>query len=221
MDRFVADFHIHSRYSHDSLMHPEKILNKAKKQGLDAVAITDHNTIKGGLEGKKYEQKCGVRVIVGSEVESDAGDIIGLNLFEEIKSRAWRDVINEIREQGGVVVLPHPYRSHQYISDIGKAVDFIEVWNSRSTPEQNAQALKLASDLNKPALMGSDAHQYQEIGNVRATYEKETWILKDAPCARYASTGEICCSQVISHVRKGEFLTLILEGSRWIARKVL
>ena len=65
MDRFVADFHIHSRYSHDSLMHPEKILTKAKKAGLDAVAITDHNTIRGGLEGKKYEQKCGVRVIVG------------------------------------------------------------------------------------------------------------------------------------------------------------
>lgn len=221
MDRFVADFHIHSCYSHDSLMRPEKILSVAKKKGLDAVAITDHDTIQGGLEGRKYEEKSGVRVIVGSEVKSDAGDIIGLGIQEEIRTRVWEEVIDEIREQGGVAVLPHPYRSHRSIQDLAEAVDLVEVWNARSTPDQNAQALELASNLGKRGLIGSDAHLFREIGNVKATYTNDTWILKETLCTRYASTWDICSSQVIGHIRKGEFISLILEGGRWVARKVL
>jgi predicted metal-dependent phosphoesterase TrpH len=221
MDRFVADFHIHSCYSHDSLMRPEMILATAKRKGLDVVAITDHDTILGGLEGRKYQEKYGVQVIVGSEVNSDAGDIIGLGIQEEIRSRAWKDVIDEIRDQGGVVVLPHPYRSHRSVQDLAGAVDLVEVWNARSTPEQNTRALELASRLGKRGLMGSDAHLFREIGNVKTIYENDSWVLKEKLCARYASTQDICSSQVIGHVRKGELLSLILEGGRWVARKVL
>ena len=221
MDRFVADFHIHSGYSHDSLMRPEKILTIAKKCGLDVVAITDHDTIRGGVEGRKYEEKTGVQVIVGSEVKSDAGDIIGLNIQEEIRSRSWRAVIDEIRDQGGVAVLPHPYRSHRFIQDLAGAVDFIEIWNARSTPEQNAQAVELASKLGKGGLMGSDAHVLREIGNVKAIYETDSWVLKEVLCARYASTRDICSSQIVRHVRKGEFRSLVQEGGRWLTKKIL
>ncbi|QSZ67926.1 PHP domain-containing protein [Methanofollis aquaemaris] len=221
MDRFVADFHIHSRYSHDSFMRPEKILAVAREVGLDVVAITDHNSIQGGLEGRKYQERSGIQVIVGSEVKSDAGDIIGLSIEEEIRSRAWKDVIDEIKGQGGIVVLPHPYRSHHSIQDLAEAVDLVEVWNARSTPEQNAQALELASRLGKKGLMGSDAHLYREIGSVKVAYEDDSWVLNETLCARYASTRDICSSQVIGHMRKGEFLSLILEGGKWVARKVL
>lgn len=202
-------------------MRPEKILVIAKKRGLDAVAITDHNSILGGLEGRKYQEKYGVEVIVGSEVKSDAGDIIGLGIEEEIRSRAWKDVIDEIKGQGGIVVLPHPYRSHHSVQDLAEAVDLVEVWNARSTPEQNTRALELASRLGKNGLMGSDAHLFREIGNVRAIYKNNSWVLKETLCARYASSRDICFSQVIGHVRKREFLSLILGGGRWVAKKVL
>jgi predicted metal-dependent phosphoesterase TrpH len=202
-------------------MRPEKILAIAKKVGLDVVAITDHDTILGGLEGRKYQEKYGVRVIVSSEVKSDAGDIIGLGLEEEIRSREWKDVIDEIRDQGGVVVLPHPYRSHRSVQDLAKAVDLVEVWNARSTPEQNARALELASRLGKKGIIGSDAHLLREIGNAKAIYENNSWVLKETLCANYASTRDIYSSQVIGHVRKGELLSLIMEGGRWVARKVL
>lgn len=202
-------------------MRPEKILTVAKKVGLDAVAITDHDTLRGGLEGRKYQEKYGVQVIAGSEVKSDAGDIIGLGVQEEIRSRTWADVIDEIRDQGGIVVLPHPYRSHRSVQDLAKAVDLIEIWNGRSTPDQNSWAMELARNLQKKGLMGSDAHLSREIGNVKAIYEQSSWVLEEILCTGYASVWDIGLSQVIGHVRKGEFLSLFLEGGRWVAKKVL
>ena len=92
MDDLIADFHIHSKCSYDSLMSPEGIVKRAKKVGLTCVAITDHNTIRGGIEGEKYELTYGVEVIVGAEIKTDCGDIIGLNLNDEIGVTGWREV---------------------------------------------------------------------------------------------------------------------------------
>ena len=164
MEDLYFDCHIHSNYSHDSLMRPGRILKRAKKAGLTGVAITDHDTIRGSLEARKLEKGIGVTVIPGAEILTDSGDIIGLLVNEEIRSRRWDDVIDEIREQGGVSVLPHPYRSHPNVLELAKAVDLIEVWNARSTVEQNERALQLAGRLQKPGMYGSDAHTYAGSG---------------------------------------------------------
>ncbi len=91
------DLHIHSKYSSDGVLDPERIVRIAMKRGLNGIAITDHNTIKGGLKTKKYEN-ADFTVIVGSEISTERGEIIGLFLEEEVKSTNVQEVITEIKE---------------------------------------------------------------------------------------------------------------------------
>ena len=102
------DFHIHSKFSYDSLLSPKRIVRVAKKRGLDGIAITDHDTIKGALEASKFNDS--IYVIIGSEIRTEKGDVIGLFLNEEITSKYFDEVVDEIKSQGGLVVLPHPYK---------------------------------------------------------------------------------------------------------------
>lgn len=216
MEDLYFDCHIHSNYSHDSLMRPGRILKRAKKAGLTGVAITDHDTIRGSLEARKLEKGIGVTVIPGAEILTDSGDIIGLLVNEEIRSRRWDDVIDEIREQGGVSVLPHPYRSHPNVFELAKTVDLIEVWNARSTVEQNERALQLAGRLQKPGMYGSDAHTYAEIGNVNALVDPGTWEVKRVVRAEYSPRSAVIQSQVTHHLKRREFLQLIQSGWRYL-----
>jgi len=132
---------------------------------LNGIAITDHDTIKGGLEARNINNDPNFVVIVGCEILTDVGDIIGLFLSKEIKSRDYEGVIKEIKDQNGIIVLPHPYRGHKLNSKIIENVDAIEVFNSRNNENENIKALKLAKKYNKPILTGSDAHFVIEIGN--------------------------------------------------------
>ncbi|MDN5339310.1 MAG: hypothetical protein PWQ30_419 [Euryarchaeota archaeon] len=216
MEDLYFDSHTHSNYSHDSLMRPERILKQAKKMGLTGVAITDHDTIRGSLEAKRLEKEIGVTVITGVEVLTDSGDIIGLFVNEEIRSRRWGEVIDEIREQGGVAILPHPYREHQNVSELAKAVDLVEIWNARSTVEQNERAVQLARELQKPGLYGSDAHTYAEIGNVNVQVNCGTWEVKGVVRAEYSSRSAVIRSHVTHHLRRGEFLQLLQSGWRYL-----
>ncbi|MDI6867746.1 PHP domain-containing protein [Methanoculleus sp.] len=163
----MIDLHIHSKYSFDSLLSPKTILKVAKKKGLTGIAVTDHNTIRGGLEVRNINKDSDFTVIVGSEVQTEIGDIIGLCLNEEIKSRISIEVLEEIKDQEGFVVLPHPFRGHKLNQYIIEHSDAIEVFNGRSTPEENNNALELAKKYNKPFTAGSDAHFASEIGNGR------------------------------------------------------
>ncbi|MEM2899900.1 MAG: PHP domain-containing protein, partial [Thermoplasmata archaeon] len=125
------DFHIHSGYSFDALMKPEKIIRIAKKKKLDGVAITDHNTIKGSIEAAKMTKNQDFIVISGTEIATDYGDIIGLYIDEEIRARRCLEVIDEIHTQGGLVVLPHPYKGHILNDEVLSRIDLIEVFNGR------------------------------------------------------------------------------------------
>lgn len=212
MDNLNADFHIHSKYSHDSLMEPRKIVKRAKKVGLSCIAITDHNTISGALEAKQYEKEYDITVIVGTEILTDIGDLIGLHLSEEIRSRKWEEVIEEIHEQGGLAVLPHPYRSHMEIDAVAKKVDYIEVWNARSSEGENQKALQLGTIKPSHHLRGSDAHLYREIGNVNIRLDLHSWQLKEIISQVYASKADIILSQIVSHVKTGDYERLIKDG---------
>lgn len=163
------DFHIHTTYSYDSLMKPEKILKIAKKRGLDGVVICDHNTIKGGVETKKLNYDENFIVIVGAEIATNAGDITGIFLTKEIESRNVDDVIEEIRAQNGKVILNHPFKAHDLSKiDLSK-IDFIEGYNSRLNDDENQKAIELATSHNIPIIAGSDAHLYSEIANCKTT----------------------------------------------------
>jgi predicted metal-dependent phosphoesterase TrpH len=163
------DLHIHSRYSSDGTLAPEDIVKTARKKGLDGVAVTDHGTVQGGLEAKKYETDDFV-VIAGIEIKTDRGEVIGLFLSKEIKSHRLQDVVIEIKAQGGLVVVPHPFdrmrRSAFRISEEEiNYVDAIEGFNGRSILQTyNRQAVAFAGKHNLPVVAGSDAHHANEIG---------------------------------------------------------
>ena len=160
------DLHIHSKYSFDSISDPKKIVDIARKKGLDAIAITDHNTIKGSLIGRKFSKD--IMVICGSEIGTDKGDILGLFLNEEIKKRTYFEAIDEIKDQDGIAVLAHPFkRINKFDEEILKKIDAIEGFNARAGSSANAKAVKFGSRYGIPMTGGSDAHFYFEIGRGR------------------------------------------------------
>lgn len=178
------DLHIHSKYSYDSLLRPDTIIKVAKNKGLDGVAVTDHNTIRGGVEASKVNKDDDFIVIVGSEIKTEYGDVIGLFLTDEIRSWAFADVVDEIRGQGGLTVLAHPFRKGiVFPRDLLGHVDLIEGFNARSTKNLNQKAIKLARDCKIPVTAGSDAHIGFEIGVGRAVTRTLTMTLDDVRCA--------------------------------------
>ena len=171
------DLHIHSKYSSDGVINPEKIVKVAQKRGFSGIAVTDHDTIKGGLEAKKYEND-DFKVIVGSEVMTKKGEIIGLFLSEEIKSFDFHEVIDEIRAQNGLIVVPHPFDEWRYSASLKqdeyKLVDGIEIFNSRCVHDKyNQKATKFAKTNHLGTTGGSDAHFTNEIGNAGIIIETE------------------------------------------------
>jgi|LGVF01.2.fsa_nt_gb predicted metal-dependent phosphoesterase TrpH len=170
MNKMKYDLHIHSKYSSDGVLEPEKIVKIAMKRGLNGIAITDHNTIKGGLKAKKCENE-DFTVIVGSEISTERGEIIGLFLEEEIKSKDVPDVISEIKDQNGIIIIPHPFDElrhsafHPTEEDV-EFIDCIEGFNSRCIYQKyNKKAIEFASKHNLTIVAGSDAHFANEIGN--------------------------------------------------------
>ncbi len=158
------DLHVHSRYSYDSLLNPGTIIKMAKKRDLDGVAIVDHNTVRGGIEVLKVNDDSDFHVIIGAEIRTEYGDVIGLFLNEEIRSRKFGEVIEEIKLQGGLSVLAHPYRQYTFPERLIDSVDIIEGFNARSTKEDNERGYALGARFNKPMIAGSDVHFSFEIG---------------------------------------------------------
>jgi predicted metal-dependent phosphoesterase TrpH len=166
----TIDFHTHTYHSYDCLMEPEKILRLAKERGLNGIVVNDHNTIKGGLECCFLNKDPNFLVITGAEIKTSIGDVTGLFLKEEIVSRNFNDVVSEIRKQGGLTVLNHPYVAHDLDGLNFKGIDLIEGYNGRLPAEKNQKAIDLAKQHNIPIVGGSDAHTYAEIGNCRTHY---------------------------------------------------
>jgi len=166
------DFHIHTCCSKDSPMKPIKIIKVAKMKGLEGIAVTDHNTIQGGLDVAKYADS-NFKVIIGSEIITKTCEIIGLFLKNEIRSNDPLEVIDKIKKQDGLSILPHPFRSNSLFQKplnlnlirIAEKVDAIEVFNARTPTASNEKARLLKLKLNKSMVAGSDAHFYNEIGN--------------------------------------------------------
>jgi predicted metal-dependent phosphoesterase TrpH len=102
-----ADFHSHSHYSRDSVISPQAFIDRCLRKGIDCIAVTDHNEIEGAFVIQKLAP---FKVIVGEEVKTSEGEIIGLFLKELVpKGMSPEDTIDCIHEQGGLAVIPHPY----------------------------------------------------------------------------------------------------------------
>ena len=157
-------FHIHTYYSFDSLLAPRKILARARSLGAELLIVTDHESKRGSEEVAKLANGNPRFVVQAGEYKTEKGDVIGLFLKEEITLRGANEVLREIRRQGGLVVLPHPFKGHKLDDDLFSQVDLIEAHNARCSESQNDSARALAQKLGKPVIGGSDAHCSGEIG---------------------------------------------------------
>ncbi len=167
-----ADLHVHTRYSEDSISPPEKIVQHCLKVGINCLAITDHNEISGAFEVKRIAP---FKIIIGEEILSNRGEIIGYFLSEKIPSRlSPQETVARIKAQGGLVCIPHPYdilrsgtKIHkQALEEILPNADIIEVFNSKTMLlRYSKRALELAQRHNLPGTAGSDAHIVREIGS--------------------------------------------------------
>lgn len=165
------ELHTHTKYSKCSSLEPKILLETAKKKGINGLAITDHDTIKGAIEISKLNKDPNFEVIIGEEISTDKGHVIGLYLKEEIKPGKIERVISEIKKQNGLVILPHPYDigilrgSKINLKKFKKDIDAIEGINGRINFKKfNLKAQRFAKKNNIPLVSGSDAHFSKEVG---------------------------------------------------------
>jgi predicted metal-dependent phosphoesterase TrpH len=169
----VVDLHMHTDASHDCQVPPELLLDQAEAEGLGAVAITDHNVFSGAVKAVELARDRDVTVIPGEEIKTDnQGEVIGLFLHEEIpRGMPFADTIAAIKEQGGLVYVPHPFDRMHAIPDAATLhrhlgdIDVFEVYNARLLFEAyNDEALRFARKYNLTMGAGSDAHVLQGLG---------------------------------------------------------
>lgn len=165
------DFHVHSCYSKDSAMSNEEIIKSCKDRGINCIALTDHNELAGAIE----MEKSGIfRVIAGEEVKTADGEIIGLFLKEKIRAGlSAEETVKEIKTQGGLVYIPHPFSKWRRtklkfsaLEKIKNDIDIIEVFNSRNFfRTDNLKAEEYALENNITMAVGSDSHITCELGS--------------------------------------------------------
>jgi predicted metal-dependent phosphoesterase TrpH/glycosyltransferase involved in cell wall biosynthesis len=186
----VADLHMHTSWSHDCSIDAAELVDHAEAEGLGAIAVTDHNVFGGALEAADYARNRKLIVIRGEEVKTDdQGEVIGLFLDREIpRGMSFTDTVAAIREQGGLVYVPHPFDRlhaipnpktlHRHLADI----DVLEVYNARLLFEAyNDEALRFARKYNLTMGAGSDAHVLQGVGTgavqMRAFRDPEEFMI--------------------------------------------
>jgi len=174
--RSFADLHCHSSASFDSLADPRKMMAKAVRLGLTHLAITDHERIDGAQAAAQLAPP-GLQLIVGEEVKSRDGDILGLFLTEVVApGMSAAETAAAIREQGGLVGLPHPFdgfrnsggskasEAEQKLEELATIVDYVEVHNARAYRDANPMAGAFAERHGLPGTASSDAHSLTELG---------------------------------------------------------
>ncbi len=154
------DLHVHTRFSADCGLSPKVIAKTEAAKGVDCVAVTDHDN----FESFKHFRKTGVDIIKGEEITTDKGHLIGIFIQEAVQSRNFADACDEIRSQGGLTILPHPFRSHKKPGSLYGLVDAVEVFNARTPATANEKAFETAYNAGIIRVCGSDAHFSSELG---------------------------------------------------------
>jgi predicted metal-dependent phosphoesterase TrpH len=163
-----VDLHLHSRYSYDCATQLGELVDRARQLGLDRLAVTDHDTAEGAL---RLSEMAPELVIVGEEVRTTEGEIIGLFLTGTVPAGGTpEEVCDAIHAMGGLTYACHPFdvrRAHfslERLAALAPRLDIIEVHNSWASPEANRMARAVCRRLGKAAAAGSDAHAAHELG---------------------------------------------------------
>lgn len=171
--------HCHTEYSPDSSWKIANVITECKKNRIDVIAITDHDTIDGALAVQARAPK-NLHVIIGQEISTAEGDLIGLFLHTKVEPRqSIKNTIAEIRRQNGVVILPHPFdrlRRHAVGAVVSEAIkndiDLIETFNARCVfSADNIRAEKFAQDNSLTGIATADAHFASELTNAVCMFD--------------------------------------------------
>ncbi|MEM5814364.1 MAG: PHP domain-containing protein [Candidatus Aenigmatarchaeota archaeon] len=204
------DLHMHTNYSRhwffgiDALGTPEEMVRAAIRKGLDGIAITDHDNVKGGLKAKSAARRIdkGFKVITGAEISSRAGHILGLGIKENVRpDLSVEETVEKIHELGGVAVAAHPFARFWFracLQEEAIKADALEALNACTCRRfQNNKAAWLAKKSGVPGIASSDSHCTRTVGLAGITCDTDplTAIRKN----RFKTFGEIA--------KKRDFLT--------------
>jgi predicted metal-dependent phosphoesterase TrpH/glycosyltransferase involved in cell wall biosynthesis len=210
----LADLHMHTDHSHDCAVPVADLLDYAEAQGLGAIAITDHNVFAGAQEAVQLARGLDLVVIPGEEIKTEKGEVIGLFLDEKIeRGLPMAETIAAIREQGGVVYLPHPFDRLHTIPDAPTLhrhlpeIDVFEVYNARLLFEGfNDEALRYARKYNLTMGAGSDAHVLQGVG---------TGLVR---MRAFENAAEFLISLRSAEIVRRPKSLVYLQGLKWVAQ---
>lgn len=191
--QFRADFHIHTAFSPDSTGTPEQIIRRCQQRQLNCIAITDHDTIDGALAVSRIAP---FQVIIGEEISSASGHIIGLFLTRAVRpGLSVADTIHEIKSQGGIAVAPHPFSRLARGGSLQDALlenidlfDCIEIRNSNNLLTSDcSKAEAVAKKFKKAMTVGSDSHLPLGLGSAVATLPAFTSATDFLPALQLAT----------------------------------
>ncbi|HUS84376.1 MAG TPA: PHP-associated domain-containing protein [Anaerolineales bacterium] len=170
MQRLTVELHSHTYHSTDSLLSPERLLDICVRKGIDRIAITDHNTTAGAFQAAALDPE---RVIIGEEIKTTKGELLGYFLQEEIpQGFSPQETISMLRDQRAFISVSHPFdhtRSGSWAEEdlrrILEQVDAIETYNARTWSDRpNRTAREFALDAGLLQTAGSDSHAPAEVG---------------------------------------------------------
>jgi len=199
---------MHTEFSKDCEMSLETVIECCRAAELECVTISDHGTVEGAL---KLQAIAPFKVIVAEEILTPSGEIMGMFLKEMVPSHiSIEEAISRIKEQDGLVCLPHPFDPFRGIklnngklAELAEQLDLVEVFNARSPlPGPQNKAKKFAAKYNLPGTAGSDSHTPKEIGRtyvempdfdgkddfLRALHEGEIVQHRSSPFVHFATT---------------------------------
>lgn len=169
----LVELHTHTKYSRgtkvpvEGLNTPEEMVRHAAKLGLGAIAITDHDQIKGALEARKFAKKYDIIVIPGEEITTASGHLLAVGVSEFIQpGMSVEDTIDEVHSQGGVAIGDHPFDiKNDGIKELARLTDAIEVFNAINMERiTNWKSKRFAELCKMPQVAGSDAHCIEMLG---------------------------------------------------------
>jgi len=170
MHSIQIELHCHTHHSADSLMRPERLVDLCRRRGIQRLAVTDHNSIAGALEAAALDPEL---VIVGEEIETAEGELLGYFLQEQIPAGLTpAEAITRLRDQGALISVSHPCDRFRHgawepgaLRRILPLVDALETFNARTLMDaDNRAAEQIAAGAGLLATAGSDAHAYVEVG---------------------------------------------------------
>lgn len=194
-----VELHAHSAASHDGRDPVDRLVDRALEVGLDALAVTDHNTIEASLRARELANQHGLVGIPGMEISTAAGHVLGLGIESPVeKGLSFHETLDQIHAEGGIAIVPHPFQESRHgvakhlTKDEIAMADAIEVYNSRLlTGLGNRKARRFASARGLPMTAGSDAHISDMVGQAQTLVDTDDRSLEGILDAILAGRTEV------------------------------